>query len=254
MFKDIINGITAYGRALSLTAKLGLWGYFFVPALISLFLAGVIGYSAYSLADHFGAILINWYPFEWGAGVIEKIASVASGLALGATGILLYKNLVIVLAGPFMSPLSEKVENYLTGSTHNTQFKAAKMIRDIIRGLRIALRLVVRELFYTLVLILLGLIPIFAPFTAIAIFLVQSFYGGAGNMDYALERHFDVRGSIRFVQDNRGVALGNGIVFIGLLLTGVGFLVAPPLAAIAATIESVKKLDGPVVEAPKDYV
>jgi len=99
-----------------------------------------------------------------------------------------------------------------------------------------------------------GLIPIFAPFTAIAIFLVQSFYGGAGNMDYALERHFDVRGSIRFVKDNRGVALGNGIVFIGLLLTGVGFLVAPPLAAIAATIESVKKLDAPVAEAPIDYV
>ncbi|MEO1714757.1 MAG: hypothetical protein AAFU60_15610 [Bacteroidota bacterium] len=40
MFRDIINGITAYGKALSLTAKLGLWGYFFVPALISLLLAG----------------------------------------------------------------------------------------------------------------------------------------------------------------------------------------------------------------------
>lgn len=243
MLRGIINGITAYGKAIALSSKLGLWGYFLVPALISLALAGVIGFTAYSLADNFGAMLITLYPFEWGAQAIETIASVFSGLLLAATGILLYKNLVMVLAGPFMSPLSEKVENYLTGTNHKAKFRPAKMVRDIVRGLRIALRLVVRELFYTLILLLLSLIPVFAPFTAIAIFLVQSFYGGAGNLDYTLERHFDVRGSIRFINDNKGTALGNGIVFIGLLLTGVGFLVAPPLAAIAGTIESVKRLE-----------
>ena len=39
------------------------------------------------------------------------------------------------------------------------------------------------------------------------------------------------------------LALGNGLVFMGLLAIGIGFLIAPPLAAIAATLETTKRLD-----------
>ena len=62
-------------------------------------------------------------------------------------------------------------------------------------------------------------------------------------MDYTLERHFSSRESIRFVKSHRGLAIGNGTVFMFLLMTGFGFLFAPPLAAVAATIETVKRLE-----------
>ena len=71
---------------------------------------------------------------------------------------------------------------------------------------------------------------------------VQSFYAGFGNIDYTLERHLNVRNSIRLVRVNKGLALGNGLVFMGLLAIGIGFLIAPPLAAVAATIETTKRL------------
>ncbi|MEZ4981631.1 MAG: hypothetical protein R2769_08610 [Saprospiraceae bacterium] len=43
---------------------------------------------------------------------------------------------------------------------------------------------------------------------------------------------------------NRWSAVGNGMVFLGLLFTVVGVLVAPVLGTIAATIEGVEKLHG----------
>ena len=85
-------------------------------------------------------------------------------------------------------------------------------------------------------------LPFFSPFVAVAIFLVQSYYAGFGSMDYTMERHLKVRDSIRFVRSNRGLALGNGAVFILLLMTGIGFLFALPLSTAASTPEVVKRL------------
>jgi len=63
-------------------------------------------------------------------------------------------------------------------------------------------------------------------------------------MDYTLERHFSIGESVRFVRANRWLAVGNGAVFMLILMTGIGFLLAPPLATVAATIETAKRLEG----------
>jgi CysZ protein len=65
------------------------------------------------------------------------------------------------------------------------------------------------------------------------IFVTQAYYAGFGNLDFTLERHFRVRESVRFVRRNRGLAIGNGTVYLLLLLSVVGFLVALPLATVA---------------------
>ncbi len=116
------------------------------------------------------------------------------------------------------------------------------IISDFVRGLRLAIRNIIRELFFTLIILLLGLIPILSPFVAIAIFVVQAYYAGFGNMDYTLERYYRVKGSVDFVRDHKGLAIGNGTVFLLLLLTGIGFLFALPLGTVAATTETLKRL------------
>jgi len=243
MLKGLSSGITAYGQALRLISKLGLWGYVFIPALLSLFLASIIGIAAWNLSDDIGNQLIAWYPWELGLSIVERIGTVFSGVVMIALGLMLYKHLIILLSAPFMSPLSEKVENHLLGRPTAIQFSISKMIKDLVRGLRMALRNIIRESFYLVLLLIAGLIPIFSPFAPFLIIAVQSFYAGFGNIDYTLERHFNIRNSIRFVRDNKGLALGNGLVFMGLLAVGVGFLIAPPLAAVAATIETTKRLE-----------
>ena len=248
MINGFIAGVKSYLSAFSFIVKHRLWGFFLAPALVSLILGLVIFGTAWSVSDNLGDWLISLYPFEWGRGTLEKIATVFGGVFVIALGLILFKHLVMAIASPIMSPLSEKVEKIVSGRESSVPFTLSQILQDLVRGLTIALRNIIRELFFTLVLFLIGLIPLFSPFVSIAIFGVQSYYAGFGNMDFTLERHFKVRGSVRFVRGNKGLALGNGAVFLLLLLTGIGFLFALPLGAVAATLETVKRLEKQIPE------
>lgn len=241
MIRDFFLALSAFGRALQLTSRLGLWPYYWAPVLISLLLAGLIGVTAWTVSDNIAGWLIAFYPFSWGTGVVERVAQVFGGLLVAATGVILFKNLVMALAGPFMSFLSEKVERELAGQQAPTM-SLTQAMHDLVRGLRIALRLIIRELFFTLILVVPGVVPVFTPLVAVFIFIIQAYYAGFGNMDFTLERHFSVRDSVQFVRRNRGLAIGNGVVYLLLFLTGIGFLVALPLATIAAGVVTVDRI------------
>ncbi|MCR9290545.1 MAG: EI24 domain-containing protein [Bacteroidetes bacterium] len=242
MIKGFLSGISSYSKALSLISELKLWKYVFIPSILSLFLGGLIFFSAWGLSDNIGNYLANLYPWEFGSGVVESIADVFGGLLILALGLILFKHLILIVSAPFMSPLSEAVESHLRGENVSPRFNLVKMGRDVWRGLRLAIRNVFRELFYTIMFLILGLIPIFSPFTIVGIFLIQAFYFGFGNMDFTLERHFGVKDSIRFVRQNRGLAAGNGTVTMLLMMTVVGFIFILPLGTVAATIETVKRV------------
>ncbi len=243
MVRDIFSAINAYGKAVQLLFKLRLWPYFFLPAIVSAVLGGIIMYTAWSYSDNLGSYLVSWYPWETGRSVVEEISGWLTLLILLGLGLLLFRHIVLILLGPFMSPLSQKIEEYLAGKPDfQPKFSVARTIREIVRGIRISLRLIYKELFFTLILLLLSFIPGLAIITAPLIFIVQAYYAGFGNMDFTLERHFGVKGSVDFVRKNKGIALGIGIPFILMLMTLFGFLFALPFSTAAATIETTRKL------------
>ncbi len=244
MIKDIINGFQAYGKAIDLIFRLRLWRYFFLPAIISVILAVIILSSSWAYSDNLAIWLVNYLPFESAKAYLEPIVGWISWLIMTALGILLFKHLVMILSSPFMSMLSEKIEKHLKGDQfHAPPFSLSHVFNSIIRGVRISIRLIVRELFYVLILMLLGLIPGLGVITIPLIFLVQAFYAGFGNMDFTMERYFNVSQSIRFVRSNKGIAIGSGIPFLLILLTILGFLVVLPLSTIASTVETVKRIE-----------
>ena len=242
MFSDFFDGVRSYGKAFSLISELRLWPYAIVPAIISILLAIGIGFSAWNLSDEVGNFLISWYSWEWGNEVVSNISTWLGGLLVGLIGFILFKYLVLILVAPFMSFLSEKLEKKLTGNPQKTSFSLGGAIHDIVRGIRISFRNFFREMLLTVLFLFIGLIPLIGFLSPILLFFVQAFYAGFGNMDYTLERHFSVSKSTQFVKRYRFLAIGNGTIFVLLLMTGIGFLVAPPLATIAATLESVKRL------------
>lgn len=242
MINDLFKGMSSYLTALQLTAKHRLWGYFVIPAILTILLGVAIFYSAWSLSDNIGDYLSRIYPWEWGAAYVDEIAQVFGGLLVAALGLIIFKNLVVALASPFMSFLSEKVERMVYGGDA-PQFTVQQFISDLLRGMRIAIRLVVRELFFTVVLFLLGIIPVFAPVVPFALFAVQSYYAGAGNMDFTLERYYRVKGSVQFVRRHRGLAIGNGVIYLLLYFSIIGFVFALPLSTIAGTLEAMKKIN-----------
>ncbi|KAG1649021.1 Uroporphyrinogen decarboxylase [Nymphon striatum] len=100
-----------------------------------------------------------------------------------------------------------------------------------------------KELLFTVLFLLLSLIPVIGIFATVLLFLTQAFYAGFGNMDYTLERHFQYKDSIQFVKKNRGIAIGNGIVFmLFLLLPVVGIILVLPLSVTAASVNTVQLL------------
>lgn len=236
------KGITTYFNGLNIISKYGLWSYMLAPACIGLLLGAGIISIAWNISGSIGDWMIGFYPLEWGRGTLESIASVFGGIFVVAIGLIIFKQLVLALSSPFMSFMSETIERRMRDDYTPVSFSMQKAIQDVLRGLTIALRNIIRELFYTFLLFLLGLIPIFTIFTTITIFLVQAFYAGFGSIDYTLERRYNVRQSVAFVRNNRGFALGNGTIFMALLLTGAGFLVALPLSTAAATGETLKRL------------
>ncbi len=243
MLNGLLAGIAAYGKALRLINRLRLWGYILAPGLISLLLGfGIFG-SAWGISDDIGRRLIALYPFEWGRDFLEGLANIIGALFVVALGLVLFKHLVLALASPFMSYFSEKIEREITGRAEEVSFSLSRLVGDLLRGIRIALRNIIRELLFTLILLFLGLIPVLSPFTTLGIFILQSYYAGFGNLDYLMERHFTVRQSVRFVRRNAGLAIGNGAVFLLLLFSIVGFLFALPLATAAATVEGSRRLE-----------
>ena len=244
MYYDIALSFRSYFTAFGLIRKLRLWKFLLIPGLISLVLALTFGLTAWGMADNIGQFLIQWWPWEWGIQFIGSIAGWAGSILLLILGLIIYKHAVIVIASPFMSPLAERIELHLTGRDKSVQvFSLRRAIQEMGRGLRLSVRNLVHELFFVFLFFLLSFIPVLGVVTSICIFIVQAYYAGFGNMDYTLERHIGVQKSIRFVKQYKGLAVGNGTVFIALLMTGIGFAIAPPLATIAAAVATVPRLN-----------
>lgn len=241
MLKGFIDGATAYGRAVGIISKYKLWGYVVIPAIISVLLAFGIFRAIWSWSDNLGHWMAGVYPFDWGHAVVEKTADVIGGFLIAALGLLIFKQVVMAIASPFMSFLSETVEKRLVGA-REAKFTIPNMLNDLWRGIRISLRNIWRELLFTLLCVFLGFIPVFSPFVPFAIFFIQAYYAGFGNLDFTLERYYNVGNSVHFVRNHRGLALGNGTIFMLLLLTGVGFLFALPLGTVAGATETLKRL------------
>ncbi len=238
-----LEGVTAYLRGLQLLGKHRLWFYFWIPVVLSLILGVAVLRTAWGVSDDIGDWLISFYPWEWGRGFIEQMLNIMSGLTIVVLTLMVFRYLIMGLASPFMSLLSERLEAKMYPNSPAVPFTIGRFFSDLMRGLRIALRNIIRELFFTILLLLAGvLIPILTPFVPILILLLQAYYAGFGNMDFTLERHMGVRQSVRFVRRNRMLALGNGVVFVFLLMTVVGFLFALPLGTAAAAVVTLDRL------------
>lgn len=235
----IMNGVQAYFDAFQVINKLKLWKYFLVPILLSVLTASVIGVLAYSLSDNLGNYISSIWPWEWGQETFQTISEIFGGLIILTLGFLAFKHIILAISAPFMGPISEKIEIHLTGV--KSLEKRSSPAKLLIRGIKIAIRNLFRELILTVPILLLGLIPIIGIFSAVLLFLMQAYFAGFGNMDYTLERHFNYSDSVKFVKRNRGLATGNGILFMLFLLVPViGVILVLPFSVTAATSETVK--------------
>ena len=242
MLKQVFNGIKAYAGAFELISKLKLWRYFVIPIAISVVTAVAIGISAYGLSDNIGQFISKIWVWEWGKETFATISDIFGGLLVILIGFVLYKHIIMALSAPFMSPVSEKIELHLLGDKH--QHRDTSFQQQLWRGIRINVRNLFMELWLTIIILIISFIPIIGWITSLLLFVVQAYYAGFGNMDYTLERHFKYKDSLNFVRKHRGIAIGNGVVFmLFLLIPVIGIILVLPLSVTAASIKTVELIE-----------
>ena len=148
MIRDFFQSITAYFESISAISRYKLWPYVLFSAILSI----IIGLLLYNTATGLGAsiadrLLSNW---EWGStnDIVEFISGFLSKGVILLVFWFMFKYIMFVVLSPIMSLISEKIES-IHDETEPVRFTIAGAISDMIRGLRIALRNIVRELFIT---------------------------------------------------------------------------------------------------------
>ena len=238
MISGFLSGINAYIRGSEYYSRPFFFKYLLISGAISLFFFLLLTSVIFAWGDNLGMAVVSGISGQSViSDVVEKIVRVLSVIALWVLVLFIFKYIILIIVAPVMSVLSEKIEAEITGRPVDQDLSIKNQLYLVARGARIAISNLSRELFLTLVLLLVGLFPGAAVITTPLIFIVQSYYAGFGNLDLFMERHFNRRQSRSFVSRHKGVAIANGGVFLGLLLIPfVGAFVAPALATVAATI------------------
>jgi len=248
MLKEIIISIQAYFNTHRFIIKHRLWKWILIPGLIYALLFGLGIYlflvSSNSAIDF---MLQKSGVAEW----MEKMQNswlsfllIFGHIILNLIMLLFYfslfKYLFLIIGSPLFAYLSEKTESIIEGNEYPFSFK--QLIKDILRGIRLAFRNMLWQTVYTVSILILSFIPVIGWITPLLALLVECYYLGFSMLDYSCERNkLSTSQSIGFIGRHKGLAIGNGIVFYLMhLIPVIGWLFAPSYAVIAATISLYK--------------
>ena len=148
----------------------------------------------------------------------------------------IFKYLFLILGSPLFAYLSEKTEAILEG--HDFPFSWSQLMKDILRGIRLALRNGLWQTVYTISLVILSFIPVVGWVIPVFSVLIECYYYGFSMLDYSCERHhLSPSQSIAYIGNHKGLAIGNGIIFFLMhAVPFVGWVLAPAYAVVAATL------------------
>ncbi len=251
--KGLKLGIQSYSKAYQFIKKYKLTWYFLFPLILNIVLF-TVGYSStVSLSTKWFVYVTDWLNIDswnfWGSGFLSSMLLLFLNIVLRLLFIIIFAYIggyvVIVLMSPVYAIISEKVETILTGNEYPFEFN--QFIKDIWRGIKLATRNFLIELFLTLILLLLSFVPIVGLFTSLTLFIISSYFYGFSFIDFSLERKkLNMNESIAFVKMNKGLAIGNGTIFsLVLLIPFVGVLISgfvSIIALVAATIATTETL------------
>ena len=115
-------------------------------------------------------------------------------------------------------------------------------MKDILRGIRIALRNLLWQTVYVLSIFILSFVPLVGWIAPLVALMVECYYFGFSMLDYSSERNkLSASQSIEFIGRHKGLAIGNGLIFYLMhMIPVLGWLLAPSYAVIAATLSLLK--------------
>ena len=241
MLKEIVISLQAYYHTHRFIIKHRLWKWILIPGLIYavLFCVGIyLFYISSSSAIEFmlqKSGIEEWIKNSW-LSFLLIFAQIILNLILLLFYFSLFKYLFLIIGSPLFAYLSEKTESIIEGKEYPFSFK--QLMKDMICGIKLALRNMLWQTVYTVSILILSFIPIIGWVTPLLALLVECYYLGFSMLDYSCERNkLSTAQSIGFIGRHKGLAIGNGMVFYLMhFIPILGWLLAPSYAVIAATI------------------
>ncbi|MGB0166775.1 MAG: EI24 domain-containing protein [Luteibaculum sp.] len=250
---QFILGIKSHSTAWKFIRKHGLWHYFVWPVLLAILILWM-GASAISSATEYTIELIKAWIWDdpqkdglWETVVYWCIWFIFKVLFF-YTYFILNKYIVFIILSPILAIVSERVDSLESGKEF--PFSLPQLMKDIFRGIAIALRNLFLEYAATLALLLLSaFIPLLAPIYPFAVFFIAAYFYGFAFLDYNCERYrLSYSESVQLIRKNMGLATGIGSVFSLLFFIPVlGGIIAPILSCVAASLAYGKVIRGGVV-------
>jgi len=244
LLKEIVIAFQSYYKAHQFISKNKLWKWIIIPGILYMILFIVGMYFFWRSSDAAVTYIshkmgIDRWLHRQGSGLLSfffLMGEIMVRLILVFFYFSLFKYLFLIIGSPLFAYLSEKTESLIEGKDFPFSWK--QLWKDMIRGIRLALRNTLWQTVYAVSILILSFFPVVGWITPVISLFVECYYYGFSMLDYSSERHrLSVSQSIEFIGKHRGLAIGNGIVFYLMhLLPFVGWVLAPAYAVIAATI------------------
>ena len=147
-----------------------------------------------------------------------------------------FKFIFLIIGSPLFTYLSEKTESILEEKEY--PFNYIQLLKDTARGVKLALRNTVWQTVYMVFVLLLSFIPLIGWITPIIALFIECYYYGFSMMDYSCDRHkLSSSESVAFISNQKGLAIGNGLIFYLMhVVPIIGWVLAPAYAVVAATL------------------
>ncbi|MFT3703647.1 MAG: EI24 domain-containing protein [Agriterribacter sp.] len=244
MLKEIIIAVQSYFKAHQFIRKHKLWKWIIIPGIIYALLFGVSMYFFGKSANYVIELLIMKTGLKtWVDGMKSSFIGFLFALGNVMLWIILllmyfswFKYIWLIVGSPVFGYLSEKTESIIEGKEY--PFSFSQLMKDISRGIKLALRNALWQTVYTVSIVIISFLPVVGWITPMLSLFVECYYYGFSMLDYSCERQkLTPSQSVEFIGKHRGLAIGNGLVFYLMhTVVIVGWVLAPAYAVIAATL------------------
>lgn len=241
----IFKTLTYYTDSFKLISNNRLYWFFLPP----LFLIGVIIWVSTSftswLKNYLYQFIIDQITISdiWLLNTLNNTLSVILFILIKVFLFVLFAYwggfIVLIFISPLLSMVSEKTEKLITGKSY--PFSSVQFLKDLFRGIRLAARNMIMQTLLTLILFIVGFIPVIGLIAPILLFIVSAYYFGYVFFDYSLERkQFSISQSNAWISNHKWYVITHGSVFsLVLMIPFLGVFLASfisILSVMAATI------------------
>lgn len=240
------TGFGCFFKAIPFIFKNKLWWTFLIPLTLNI----ILYIAGFSFMDFLGDLADNkideWLSVSSDSKFVQALPGILGGIAKVIMQVVFFfvfayfsGYILLIALSPLFAWLSEKTDNIINNNDYPFEF--SQIIKDIWRGILIAVRNLFYEIGITILIIIATFIPvigqILSPISFIFYFIISSYFYGFSYMDYTNERkRLKMKESVLLIRKYKGMAIANGSLFsLSLLIPFCGVLLAG-FTAIIATV------------------